>query len=107
MLGRGHRTGSRKEHPEAPVEAEGQVRGEAERQGGPCLPEVETWAGEAEHSWVVQREPLRAEWSGRRSSPDRWLQRQKTTSAGEGDTLADICLHWQIDSLPWCYLGSH
>ena len=74
VWGRGHRIGSRKEHPEAPVEAEGQVRGEAERQGGSCLPEVETWAGEAEHSWVVQREPLRAEWSGRRSSPARWLQ---------------------------------
>ena len=69
MWVRGHRTGSRKEHPEAPVEAEGQVHGEAERQGGSGLPKVEAWAQEAEHSWVVQREPLRAAWSGRRSSP--------------------------------------
>lgn len=74
MLGRGHRTGSRKEHPEAPVEAEGQAHGEAERQGGSSLPDVETWTQEAEHSWVMWREPLRAEWNGRRSSPVCWLQ---------------------------------
>ena len=74
MWGRGHRTGSRKEHPEAPVEAEGQVHGEAERQGGSGLPKVEAWAREAEHSWVVQREPLRAAWSGCRSSSVCWLQ---------------------------------
>lgn len=85
MWVRGHRTGSRKEHPEAPVEAQGQVRGESERQGGSWLPEVEAQAREAEHSWAAQREPLRAEMGGCGSSAVCHLQpKTDIKSADEG-----------------------
>lgn len=89
MWVRGHRTGSRKEHPEAPVEAEGQVRGEPERQGGSRLPEVEAQAREAEHSWAVRREPLRAKRGGRGSSAVCQLQ-PKTGEGGAGEMGALI-----------------
>ena len=85
MWVRGHRTGSREEHPEAPVEAEGQVSGESGRQGGSWLPGVEAQAREAEHSWAAWREPLRAERRGRGSSAVCQLQRKTdVTSADEG-----------------------
>lgn len=88
-----------KEHPEAPVEAEGQAHGgggEARRlqpsrdKGRPGLRRPSTAA--------MWREPLRAEWNGRRSSPVCWLQqRQRITSAGEGGAgeMGSWSLTWE------------